>query len=67
MEDKSYPWFAGMMCAILVLSSVLFMPGVAILRKLGFLKYNRAKAEQANTKGVTQSTTRFLGSQLSAR
>ena len=67
MEDHPYPWFAGAVCAILVLSSVLFMPGVAILRRLGVLKYDRAKAAAADTHGHTVSTTRFLGSSLSTR
>ena len=67
MEGKPYPWYAGMTCALLVLSSVLFMPGVAILRKLGILKYDRAKAAAADTHGHTVSTARFLGSTLSTR
>ncbi|KAK7505779.1 hypothetical protein BaRGS_00003050 [Batillaria attramentaria] len=67
MEDAPYPWYAGLTCALLVLSSVLFMPGVAILRRIGVLKYDRAKAAQAETFGHTSSTTRFLGSQLSTR
>ncbi|KAL8619530.1 hypothetical protein ACOMHN_011881 [Nucella lapillus] len=67
MEEQSFPWYAGLTCAILVLSSVLFMPGVAILRRLGILRYDRAKAAAALTHGVTMSTARFLGSTLSAR
>ena len=67
MESKPYPWFAGLTCALLVLSSVLFMPGVAILRKLGVLTYSRAKAAAADTHGHTVSTARFLGSNLSTR
>ena len=67
MESRPYPWYAGMMCAVLVLSSVLFMPGVAILRRLGILKYDRAKAAAADTQGHTVSTARFLGSSLSTR
>lgn len=67
MEDAPYPWFAGMMCAVLVLASVLFMPGVAILRRVGILKYDRAKAAQADTRAATVSTARFLGSNFSTR
>ncbi|XP_076448921.1 sodium- and chloride-dependent transporter XTRP3-like [Babylonia areolata] len=61
MDDKPYPWYAGLLCAFLVLSSVLFMPGVAVLRRLGLLRYDRAKAAAADTHGHTMSTTRFLG------
>lgn len=67
LEPKPYPWYAGLVSALLVLSSVLFMPGVALLRRVGLMKYDRAKAAQADTHGHTVSTTRFLGSTLSAR
>jgi hypothetical protein len=44
------------------------MPGVAILRRIGLVKgYNPAKAAQADTKGHTVSTARFIGSTLSTR
>lgn len=67
LESKPFPWYAGAMCALLVLSSVLFMPGVAILRRLGILKYDRAKVAAADTKGHTSSTVHFLNSQLSTQ
>ncbi|PVD21432.1 hypothetical protein C0Q70_19605 [Pomacea canaliculata] len=65
LEDQPYPWYAGVVCAFLVLASVLFLPGVALLRKLGILHYDRAKAMAADLQGTTSSTTKFLGSQMS--
>lgn len=65
LEDQPYPWYAGVVCAFLVLASVLFLPGVALLRKLGILHYERAKAMAADLQGTTSSTTKFLGSQMS--
>ena len=62
--QASYPWWGGVIAAFLVFSSVLCIPGVAILRKLGFLRFSGggdyAKNIQAETAGHTTSTTAFL-------
>ncbi|KAK3086251.1 hypothetical protein FSP39_015776 [Pinctada imbricata] len=62
--QTSYPWWGGVIAAFLVFSSVLCIPGVAILRKLGFLRFtgssDYAKNIQAETAGHTQSTAAFL-------
>ncbi|XP_069113904.1 sodium- and chloride-dependent transporter XTRP3A-like [Argopecten irradians] len=61
MTDRFYPWFAGLMAAFLVLVSVLCIPGVAILRKFGILRYkDYAKGAQAQTGGHTTSTVAFM-------
>ncbi|KAK3790415.1 hypothetical protein RRG08_015885 [Elysia crispata] len=39
MQDMTYPWYALLICALLVLSSLLWLPGVALARKLGLLRY----------------------------
>lgn len=58
--DKPYPWYAGMAACLLVFSSVLCIPTVAILRKFGFLYFDAAKAAQADTHGHTSSTAAFM-------
>lgn len=58
-HERSYPWYAGMMAAILVLSSTLCIPGNALLRKLGILKMSYSKKAQADMQGVTCSTVAF--------
>ena len=62
MVPKSYPWFGGLLAAILVFSAVGCIPGVAILRKLRILNWDYAKQEQAETGGYTQSTAAFIRS-----
>lgn len=62
MIPKSYPWFGGLLAAILVFSAVGCIPGVAILRKLRILNWDYAKQEQAETGGYTQSTAAFIRS-----
>lgn len=58
-HEDSYPWYAGMMAAVLVLSSVLCIPGNALLRKLGIVKMSYSKKVQADMHGVTSSTVAF--------
>ncbi|GFO07012.1 coiled-coil domain-containing protein 113-like [Plakobranchus ocellatus] len=67
MDDVPYPWYASVICAFLVLSSVLWIPGIALARKTGLLYYDRAKVLAAEMHRATESTTKFLGSQLSSR
>lgn len=62
MEEANYPWYTGVIAAILIFSSVLCIPGVAILRKMGCLKYDHAKAGTAETGGHTSSTMAFIRS-----
>ena len=63
MEDASYPWFAGLLAIVLVIASISALPAIAILRKLGILKYDHAKRLAAEIQGATASTTKFVGSQ----
>ncbi|KAL4234279.1 hypothetical protein ACF0H5_005930 [Mactra antiquata] len=60
--DKSYPWYAAVIAAILVLSSVGCIPVIAILRKLKILNWNYAKQIQTEMHGHTQSTAKFIRS-----
>ncbi|KAK6185486.1 hypothetical protein SNE40_007708 [Patella caerulea] len=62
LEPKLYPWYAGVMCAVLVLFSIMWMPGIALLKKFGILSYDQAKASAANTGGHTSSTAAFVRS-----
>ena len=62
MVPVSYPWFGGLLAAILVFSAVGCIPGIAILRKLRWLNWDYAKQEQAETFGHTQSTAAFIRS-----
>ncbi|XP_046545031.1 LOW QUALITY PROTEIN: sodium- and chloride-dependent transporter XTRP3-like [Haliotis rubra] len=62
VDEKPYPWYASTVCAFLVLSSILWMPAIAILRRFGCLSYNVAKATRADTQGVTSSTMKFIRS-----
>jgi hypothetical protein len=64
MVQEKYPWWAGAIAAFLVLCSVLCIPVVAILRKLGFLKFEGPTAKNivVETGGHTQSTAAFLKS-----
>lgn len=48
-----------MIAAFLVLSSVLCIPGNALLRKFGILKMSYSKKVQADMHGVTSSTVAF--------
>lgn len=48
-----------MIASILVLSSVLCIPGNALLRKFGILKMSYSKKVQADMHGVTSSTVAF--------
>lgn len=64
MVAAGYPWWAGAIAAFLVLSSVLCIPGVALLRKLGYFKFEGPTAKNivVETGGHTQSTAAFLKS-----
>ncbi|KAL5021438.1 hypothetical protein ScPMuIL_000593 [Solemya velum] len=62
MDEAPYPWYTGVIAALLIFSSVLCIPGVAILRKCGCLKYDRAKANASETGGHTSSTMAFIRS-----
>ncbi|XP_012941506.2 sodium-dependent neutral amino acid transporter B(0)AT1 [Aplysia californica] len=67
MDNVSYPWYASVLCALLVFASVLWIPGIAILRKVGVLKYDHAKQLAADMHRATASTAKFIGSQISTR
>lgn len=64
MVAAGYPWWAGAIAAFLVLSSVLCIPGVALLRKLGYFKFEGPTAKNivVENGGHTQSTAAFLKS-----
>ncbi|XP_059159319.1 sodium-dependent neutral amino acid transporter B(0)AT1-like [Physella acuta] len=68
MEKECYPWYASVACGVLVFASVLWIPGIALLRKCGVLQYDHAKKLASDIHRATVSTTKFLGgSQWSAR
>ncbi|CAL1541962.1 unnamed protein product [Lymnaea stagnalis] len=67
MTDLPYPWYASLVCGLLVFISILWIPVVAILRKIGILHYDHAKKLASDLQRATISTTRFLGSQMSTR
>ncbi|GFR69788.1 transporter [Elysia marginata] len=48
-------------------SSILWLPGIALARKIGLLRYDHAKVVAADLHRTTDSTTKFLGSQFSTR
>ncbi|XP_062592995.1 sodium- and chloride-dependent transporter XTRP3-like [Saccostrea cucullata] len=64
MVPETYPWWGGATAALLVLSSVLCIPGVALARKLGFFKFEGPTSKNIiiETGGHTQSTAAFLKS-----
>ncbi|XP_052258716.1 sodium- and chloride-dependent transporter XTRP3-like [Dreissena polymorpha] len=65
MIPRDYPWYGVVIAFILVLSSVGCIPVIAILRRLKILNWNYAKQIQAEEKGYTQSTAKFLRSATS--
>jgi len=67
MDDLPYPWYAGILSIVLVTASISALPMVAILRKLGILKYDHAKVLAAETYRASNSTSKFMGSQASSR
>uniref|UniRef100_A0A0B7AQN9 Transporter n=1 Tax=Arion vulgaris TaxID=1028688 RepID=A0A0B7AQN9_9EUPU len=67
MSSAPYPWYASFLCGILVLASVMWIPVIAILRRVGILNYKHAKRFAAQMHRTTPSTVKFLGSQLSQR
>jgi hypothetical protein len=54
------------MSAVLVMSSILCIPGNALLRKLGILKMSYSKKAQADMHGVTSSTVAFTSARVDA-
>ena len=62
MVPQSYPWYGGLLAAILVFAAVGCIPGVAVLRKFRIMNWDYAKQEQAETGGYTQSTAAFIRS-----
>ncbi|XP_074645091.1 sodium-dependent neutral amino acid transporter B(0)AT3-like [Tubulanus polymorphus] len=60
LTDTKYPWWVAIVIAFLVLSSSLCIPVVAILKKVGIMSYDAAKAANIATGGTTQSTTAML-------
>ena len=46
MEDSPYPWYALLICGVLVLISLLLPIGIALGRKFGLLHYEPASTDK---------------------
>jgi hypothetical protein len=67
MDSAPFPWYASLICGVIVFISVMWIPGIAILRKLGILEYNHEKRFAAQVHKYTPSTVKLFGSPLSQR
>ena len=59
-HSQPYPTWVMAVIFLLILASALCLPMVAILRKLGIMKYDSAKSAVILTGGTTQSTAAML-------
>ncbi|GFO43979.1 transporter [Plakobranchus ocellatus] len=60
MQDATYPWYAILTSTALVLSSILWIPGVALGRKLGLFHYDNAGKGTGEPATCTDSTTTIV-------
>ncbi|XP_064639973.1 sodium-dependent neutral amino acid transporter B(0)AT3-like [Lineus longissimus] len=60
MKEAPYPWWCGIVITLLVGSSVISIPLVAVLRRFGCMSMDSAKAAVSATGGTTQSTSAIM-------